>query len=98
LDCDVPAEDEDDGNNESTSQTIESLHAEANSIAYMRCKEGIYFTKKIYNSTTKRYNSMYFCAYCNDGFDKNSNVKDHLRIHTGVRPYECEICNCAFKQ
>ena len=41
---------------------------------------------------------MYFCAYCNDGFDKNSNVKDHLRIHTGLRPYSCEICHTAFKQ
>lgn len=69
-----------------------------NSIVYVKCKEGIYYTKKVYNPDTKRFNLLYFCYYCDEDFDKNSNVKDHLRIHTNVRPYNCEICNTAFKQ
>lgn len=41
---------------------------------------------------------MYFCYFCDEDFDKNSNVKDHLRIHTNMRPYKCDVCRTSFKQ
>ena len=65
---------------------------------FVNCRDGIYYTKKVYNKETKRYNQMYFCGYCDENFDKNSNVKDHLRTHTNCRPYKCKECKSSFKQ
>ena len=34
----------------------------------------------------------YLCIYCDKGFPKRSNARDHLMIHMDVKPYECNIC------
>lgn len=40
----------------------------------------------------------FFCTYCNKGFAKKSHLGDHIRVHTGVRPYRCSICDKSFAQ
>ena len=35
---------------------------------------------------------------CAKQFKHNSAVKQHIRINTGKRPYECDICSKEFKQ
>ncbi|XP_018303253.1 uncharacterized protein ich [Mycetomoellerius zeteki] len=38
------------------------------------------------------------CHICQRGFLNKSNIKVHLRTHTGEKPFRCEVCNKAFRQ
>ncbi|XP_030374668.1 zinc finger protein 28-like isoform X2 [Scaptodrosophila lebanonensis] len=39
----------------------------------------------------------YNCKYCGKRFTKPSNCRAHERVHTGERPFICEICDVSFK-
>ena len=38
----------------------------------------------------------YFCDYCGKGFDGNSKLEAHKRVHTGEKPFKCSQCEKAF--
>jgi len=38
------------------------------------------------------------CGFCSKKFQRQSNLNEHLRIHTGFTPYNCNICGKGFKQ
>lgn len=37
------------------------------------------------------------CQYCGRAWAKPSVLEKHIRMHTGERPYPCDICDQSFK-
>ncbi|KAG0729204.1 Zinc finger protein 341 [Chionoecetes opilio] len=38
------------------------------------------------------------CNYCNKEFSKNFDLRQHIRSHTGEKPFQCIVCGRAFTQ
>jgi uncharacterized Zn-finger protein len=50
------------------------------------------------NEKTGRLNQTLVCTLCSAPFKKLCNMKDHLRMHKGEKPYECRLCGLKFAQ
>lgn len=45
---------------------------------------------------TGRNNQVLKCNFCHKVFEKKCNVVDHLRSHSGLKPYSCKHCGQLF--
>ena len=52
---------------------------------------------KLRKKTSKK-SKNHFCTYCEKKFSSNHLLKQHLRRHTGERPFSCNYCEKRFTQ
>ena len=52
------------------------------------------------NKKSKKIQNEYKCKHvgCDTTLYKLNNMNDHIRKHTGDRPFICTVCNFAFSQ
>uniref|UniRef100_A0AAY5EMN4 C2H2-type domain-containing protein n=1 Tax=Electrophorus electricus TaxID=8005 RepID=A0AAY5EMN4_ELEEL len=50
------------------------------------------------NSSKQKERNKNQCMFCLKTFDFPSKLSRHLLSHTGIRPFECQICYKSFKQ
>lgn len=58
------------------------------------CEQG-FNTKYRYQAHMVHHdpNCELVCGYCSKKFIKRSGLDNHLKVHTGEKPYKCEICD-----
>lgn len=85
-----------------TQVIMTKLQSNSNKLTKQNRKlEGVKYEKMlVFNHQTMRVNTMLVCKYdnCNRQFKKSWDLLDHIRQHTGEKPYSCSKCNKKFAQ
>lgn len=62
--------------------------------AQLPTAQGLQRAQQVFNSIPEKRNHR--CHLCPKAYKKSSHLKQHIRSHTGARPFKCNICNRGF--
>nr|XP_053651261.1 zinc finger protein 260-like [Cherax quadricarinatus] len=74
-------------------------HSDEKKHECQKCKKGFLTSQALYCHTKQvheKYNYRYPCEVCEKVFICNAKLVEHMRTHTGEKPFECGICSVAF--
>lgn len=54
--------------------------------------------RKFKRNQEKKIDGLYHCKFCNYSNKRLNSVKVHRMIHTGERPFLCDVCSATFRQ
>jgi hypothetical protein len=82
------------------SNKIESKNLSKDDMYFLLLKPYKYERLLENDPLTWKMKYTYRCKYndCNRYFTKGWNILDHVRMHEGLRPYQCEFCERSFTQ
>ena len=66
-----------------------------NFFSYCSFKQNLMTHVQIHVSMEERKHQ---CSTCHKKFLRKAHLNVHMRIHEGIRPYTCDICNFSFTQ
>jgi hypothetical protein len=52
--------------------------------------------EQVQPTSPKQTDKKFPCSMCPSSFSRNHDLKRHMRIHLGIRPYKCHYCPKAF--
>ena len=61
-------------------------------------KNKSHFIKILNPDPNAPFRQKFKCSFCDKWFWQLSHIRQHIRTHTGERPYVCIVCNKGFTQ
>lgn len=52
--------------------------------------------RHIQSRHTSTWDRKYKCKICSRGFTQPKRLEDHMNVHTGAKPHECQFCTARF--
>ncbi|XP_067640882.1 zinc finger protein 271-like [Eurosta solidaginis] len=76
---------------------IAHVHNADRNIACQICGDLFKTASLLANHKQLHLNRKHPCSVCHKGFSRQSDLKVHMRMHTGEEPFACHICDRRFK-